>query len=305
MPGLWTDTLTTLYKNIIANPADDTVRLIFADALAEMDREPYLTRATFIRKQVELATIGPRPKVFNADLSGCGPNRYRFITAEGECKVGKRVTIESRAPNAKPRMRHGLLVTQIDVEDGMDLVMVKEDEYSQPYPSKRAKQLEKECYDLLFSGIGTFDPSQYFFWGLSVPHLWAAFYIHDSCAVAIGIMKDNADRPLIPPVHLWWRRGFVSAVRSSWYAWRALGDYLVEHSPLCSVALEMIPPFDLEERESATKLFVGASIAGKLVECEVVGDHDDIVVERHLIKLRWPTIPSAGWTFLNSDWDSE
>lgn len=54
------DQQSALLAAILSDPADDTAQLIYADALDE--QSGCLTpRAEFIRVQVELARIGPKP----------------------------------------------------------------------------------------------------------------------------------------------------------------------------------------------------------------------------------------------------
>lgn len=52
------DTLVALFANIVANPEDDTVRLVYADALDEAGGAENVARAEFIRVQCELARDG-------------------------------------------------------------------------------------------------------------------------------------------------------------------------------------------------------------------------------------------------------
>src|SRR5262245_60104240 len=52
------ETLSALHQAVIASPTDRTVRLASADALAETDLSPLLTRAEFIRAQIEYESAG-------------------------------------------------------------------------------------------------------------------------------------------------------------------------------------------------------------------------------------------------------
>lgn len=76
-----TTTLTALRAAICAEPADDTVRLMFADALEENGGEHEARWAELIRAQIELAAAGgpPYPK--------CSENAINMRSGErcGRC----------------------------------------------------------------------------------------------------------------------------------------------------------------------------------------------------------------------------
>lgn len=52
------ETLTSLHRAVIASPTDRTVRLVYADALDETGEPAHLTRAEFIRAQIEYDSSG-------------------------------------------------------------------------------------------------------------------------------------------------------------------------------------------------------------------------------------------------------
>src|SRR6478672_8186529 len=53
-----TETLDALYRAVIANPLDHTVRLVYADALDETGVPVHVARAEFIRAQIEMKAAG-------------------------------------------------------------------------------------------------------------------------------------------------------------------------------------------------------------------------------------------------------
>ncbi len=73
-------TSDVLHADIIANPDDDTPRLVLADWLEENGEE---TRATFIRVQIQLARIDPRPWHEECDDASACPC-YRLHHQERE-----------------------------------------------------------------------------------------------------------------------------------------------------------------------------------------------------------------------------
>src|SRR6476646_8319259 len=51
---MMSSTLEALHRAVIADPADRTVRLVYADALDETGLPEHVTRAEFIRSQIAL-----------------------------------------------------------------------------------------------------------------------------------------------------------------------------------------------------------------------------------------------------------
>src|SRR5262245_20811027 len=62
------DTLEALNRAVIANPADRTVRLVYADALEETGEPADVARAEFIRSQIELQSV-PEPERRHYELA--------------------------------------------------------------------------------------------------------------------------------------------------------------------------------------------------------------------------------------------
>lgn len=139
------ETCAELYRAILADPEDDTVRLAWADALEEAGDEE---RAEFVRAQVELAkwpihkqlhdTTGEGRVLFK---SRGGPDYYEFTMAtRDEVVIGDRVDFPRHGKEGKkPRILPGLRVVRIVGDDrpaNPATVIACRDEYSKTQAAK-------------------------------------------------------------------------------------------------------------------------------------------------------------------------
>lgn len=86
-----------LLRAVLGNPADDTVRLAYADALDENGLEP--GRAELIRVQVELEGLR-RPAFDSAECRQCYAARNRLQHTNGPCRCAPRLSALLRRASA-------------------------------------------------------------------------------------------------------------------------------------------------------------------------------------------------------------
>lgn len=236
-----TDTQRDLYAAVIAAPGDDTVRLIFADALDDTGESADARRAAFIRAQIDLAAVGPAHVVVEGDVQSAGRNRY-LIEADSDLSgiaVGCRVNMRQNAQNRRRGLTDrgdwkGLLVEKHlspDALAGTVVLQLHRDEHAGPYPKDRVRAL-----NTIVATNSKDWPS------------WVRF------PAGCGMHAVNpAARGLLPgalswtgvldrgPGHLIWHisltRGFPDTVRCSYDVWADLGDAIAALNPIAEVAL--------------------------------------------------------------------
>lgn len=235
-----TTDLDALYKAILQHPAEDTPRLMFADALEETGDPASLVRAEFIRTQMELHLLGEPHKFVSGMMRDRGPD-YFEVVADYDCGigVGDRVdVVEWSAGRGKKRehTRDGLLVMKVLPDDpvlGTVILSLKRDENSVPYPEKKASQLTEKCNKM-------------------IERNWQAWV---SCPfpIAVGTMLSVSPSHSMGvclrcgsgrPSHWMFRRGFISFIQCEWNHWRDWGDWgdkLMTYEPITTVEFMDMP----------------------------------------------------------------
>lgn len=327
-------TMEQLYRGVLADPYDDGLRLVWADAAQDMGHDG---RAEFVRKQIELSQIGPTPRVIDTHLRTAGPDYY-WADTETEfefhgLKVGDRVTVRDRGPLNKKidrefRMIHNLLVMKVEPDslDGDEIrLSLKRDDYSKAYPKKLVKNLRKQCVELIkgktqeplwFPGhpdgteckswVSVYDPWSYVGNIVHAKHFTYKEFIDRSGEADTAQMRLEFNRVLSRVTSLtwgrWdWERGFVSRVECRWGHWTRYGDWLTEHAPITHVSLVSFPEY--------TENVSSVDVASRRIMIGV-GDHrkmrdktDEEITQYHL-HLRWPTIRPDCWR-IPEDGDGE
>jgi uncharacterized protein (TIGR02996 family) len=84
----------TLLRNVLADPADDAPRLIYADYLSEHGDEADRQRSELIRLQIRLASLGPARKRYDCVDTFVFRRNHGFAYVEGEpVGVGERIDL--------------------------------------------------------------------------------------------------------------------------------------------------------------------------------------------------------------------
>lgn len=192
---------SALLAAVIADPADDAPRLVYADWLDDHGEE---ARAEFIRTQIALARLGPPRRRFEVNRGSWAFHKGEALTAiiqnpdEKPIEVGERIDIqffEKPKPKWVRREFHGLLVTtaqRLDtrghvVETGVELKM---DEGSTPWDGTGLAEREYELWREFGQSFSMGLPGE-------------AHSIHIGCKVSAGIGS---------PIYYIFRRGFLAHV---------------------------------------------------------------------------------------------
>ena len=148
-------TLEALHRAILEDPACDTRRLVYADALDETGKPRDAARAELIRVQSALAKVGPKPKRLGEGIAGgammssAGPDYWRFTEAEDYGIVaGERVDVVLHPGFIKKslgRIAHGLVATRVEDlgSDGVRFT-VKRDADSKPWGGEELRSRETD-----------------------------------------------------------------------------------------------------------------------------------------------------------------
>jgi uncharacterized protein (TIGR02996 family) len=313
-----TENMTMLYASVVANPRDDTVRLVYCDALDETGDIDNEQRAEFIRNQIELATIGPPRLTLEGMLAGHGPNYYQITAIESDgLKRGQRVDFKGDIlgqSRKKQTNKRGLLVHNVEPDDpalGSVLVTLKEDEHSKPYPKKLVSELTKRCEYL----ITPLPNASMDLWTPAIPPTGERVgdWVGDLLDFRIGVIAKpppNGHRIerewLERYVHnhsrgFWcWERGFISRIGCTWQHWGLFGDYLVERTPICNVELTGYPTWDFFQPGPRALTIAGKRIEYSEKEWEgifrVHPNEEWWIGQVFHLNRRWPSIPVDGWT---------
>lgn len=274
-----------LLAAILAQPAEDTPRLAYADLLDERGLPGDSDRATFIRKQIELFRLGDKPlKIDGTLLARRGPQYWEFQYEE-PLRVGSRVDLTRViTSNLKShRDLHQLLVTKCVPDPTLEenwIISLKQDEQSRPYPYQQAEELRKECFKLM----GSFPQ-----WVPSVPQSW-----HLSSRIGFFstfTRDDPTDRFLASSLSISWERGFLSCAECTWHEWTQAAD-LIPYLPISRVKFTDTPLFTYD---STHVVIEGVAIPFSHVSKK---PFDPSRLDEYLpqfLACRWPTIPPEGW----------
>lgn len=289
--------LDALLKAITENPAEDTPRLAYADALDDAGGGANEARAEFIRLSFELERIGPKPRVVSGPVVVLRDDLLEIGASAGDWfRVGERVDTdqfvhryEGTLPDGRPDIRAGrvcgLRVEEVVPDEpslGTVKLRLRRDEDSKPYPAERVKEVTDRCGELFaeyapdwsrYPSIGGYQ---------NPPH----FPAYATATVGPTAKAETVD--------LVFRRGFAEFVRCRGETWARLGDELVAAFPLRgvriqggTVGIKSVAVSDLTGRYAA-------EIAGRVV----------VVPERAakstggmgaVLSARWPSIPPENW----------
>lgn len=147
------DTGAALYRVILASPAENTPRMLYADEIEESQPE----RASLIRCQYELTRLGqPHKRLSYPDepvaLTKHGDKHYSFTGyTEDGLEVGDRLDLLVRRPEKKPKWVYGFRVYRITLLDErirtarneLD-VFIRLDKNSGPDTSAPLRQRERD-----------------------------------------------------------------------------------------------------------------------------------------------------------------
>lgn len=214
-------------RDIIANPADDMPRLVYADWLFDHGQPE---RGEFIRLQIELTNLG-KPRQFYDDVSS-----FSYYRNEGQCEVihrkgpipipGDRVDLHLRKPyRVKNSKLHwpGVLVTSGGLRTGYGantVFLVLEftcDEQSRPWPGFALQERERE----LLRVHGN--------------HWLEMLY-------PLGGRTWSDPDEFEPIFNEQWHRGFVSSLSCMWADWKKDGPCIVQKTPIDKVRLTEFEP---------------------------------------------------------------
>ncbi len=206
------DVRAGLMQAILAEPREDTVRLVFADWLEEHGNQSERRLAEFIRAQVELARWGAYPRRHGHGVLVRHGEGYYDCTSMTDnygrkYAVGDRVDYQSLiyGPNKDSILRRGLLVTQVDDVKGRTIL--KRDPYSKKYPvalREREQHILHDGLPWITDGVG----GRYFF----SPE-GTGFWLGQHCFHAV------------------WRRGFVDEIRCGGGSWLTDATTILTYHP--------------------------------------------------------------------------
>jgi uncharacterized protein (TIGR02996 family) len=274
-----------LLAAILANPDDDNVRLVYADWLQEHGDD---ARAEFIRVQIELAKLPPKPReLFVADGAGKrmeglgvaltprGDGHYSVSDAE------RGLSIESFVPDERVDVyahlargdRIGWLrgLRYVKHVENRNEIIFRKDSGSGPWIGATLANREREL--LIGSPAGPWGANAWFSdWLSSLGHQWP------------GGDGDPS----------WeFRRGFVEALTCSAADWLAHADAILAEHPVRRVRLTTRPEFGstssvrTRDRPHNTRT-VWATIAGRRVNTEPIFEGE--AFELYLLEARWPGV---------------
>lgn len=211
-------TVTELYAEIIKSPADDTLRGAYADALDERGERGDADAARFVRDQLRLHAIGKPRKVVEYELIKThGARVYTTTVGIDEVDLGERVDLVPhirREQDRRKKVYHGLKAIKFRDADtflGIHDVVLVEDGDSVPFPRAEYDALMLDCR--------------------------AQFARHHARDV-----KTVTDLGIAGPGHaLYYERGFLSRVVTSWRHWRERGDGYCKDYPISRVELTDLP----------------------------------------------------------------
>ena len=278
-----TTTLDALHDEILSNPKDDTVRMIWADAHDEMQGEQ-TERGEFVRLQIELAQMGnPHRKM------QCGSFEFKggdlFVVDDSgideetgeEFQVGDRVDLEVFFRDKKRnRFVHGLLITKKENETNDDsfLFHLRRDEKSGKFPQKKWERLKEREKELLNEH----------------QHLWLIPLLIE---VLHTDGKMNDDR-----MFRWeWTRGFISSVTLTGEDWLRHSRPIAGLVPIEEVILTSLPEWDYVDSDQQIVYFPQMRDYGydhrdyNLLDLTDLSDENgnDLTI-KPLLNLYWPTI---------------
>lgn len=234
-----------LLQSILAAPADDTARLIYADWLQENGQEE---RAEFIRVQVELAQMNP-PRVIDARLM----SRYGHdVTAQAQLpltdvpSVGDVVDVAQRHGHGAITTIIGAMIRSANVMLSLgglpawEIHLLNDRDY---YPDRlRLRELESRERVL---------------WDMQrIPGVWAVYPsglfpgAHHHCLPTDAMAGASAegDRTRLPIVI--YRRGFPESITCTTADWIAHAAVIRREHPITSVRLTAFPMLPCRDDES-------------------------------------------------------
>lgn len=295
------ETLKALYAEICAHPGEDTPRLMFADACEEADTDEKAIKdwGRFIQIQFEHERIGPpRLQIESADIHKAGgPDYYQFSADENDpIKIGDRVDVIPHAGLKLGDHVDGLLIRRIELDDwdGMLKVTAKQDEESTPYPKERKEYLEGKIS------------------GMELNHWkkWSPMWEHDrmpshnqsSLAEDFGSIRWLVTAPYNTAPMLWFRKGFISHVRTDWDWFRDHGTHLLTQAPIDRVVFRNRPVVRVERslhlRRAVYHLVEnGHTVVRTNDQLRQPVDEQSKGVTSELFKVTWPTV--THWEFLH------
>lgn len=202
-----TDAHRGFMEAICADPADDTVRLVYADVLDDCGQSD---RAALIRTQVELARIGPEPKQVSGTVRALKTGDIRLDADAAHLptiSVGDRVDVKAWAPRSGLRTErlHGLLVAEKIPRETCGFLL-RRDEMSGPYPKERADELLRREDELIRSHARRWLRD-------TLPA--GVYQDYDRWEHKGGLIRSKRD----DTQHVVFRRGFVAEVRCTTAAW--------------------------------------------------------------------------------------
>lgn len=269
-------TLESLYAAIVAQPAEDTPRLEYADALRETGNPDDEARAEFIRLQFELHHYPPRPRELSGVLRTAGAGYFACgVSEEDTFKIGQRVDYY---PTNGGRARHGLRIVRNEPDDpalGTRILTMVSDADSKPWDDRKHAELSGAVRDIFNQHV----------------HKWVGGHdvVGTMCPVAtVGFAYEP-----YATADLTWRRGFVFRAGLPGSRWERHGDALITEFPLESVWFVGESP-GFTYKEITESHCVRLDMAGTVdVPMSDFLAHDQL--PQKVLSCRWPTIPRDGW----------
>lgn len=300
----WTDTLTSLYSAVCAEPQDLTVKKAFADCCEEHDDQGFHAWADLIKTQLRVSEIGP-PRHLEQDAvirHRGGPGYCQVSTHEGAVpggfQLGQRIDVQPYAARGdKPKERlHGLRITCIEADgyDGELLLTLAKDQDSTPYPTEELTALHDRALKLL--------------------RQWSRQFVHPEFEFPSEITVGTAIAQSTLPTHSQWgvsdsmqfwgfRNGFISELL---VPWRNFVDMvpggLLSKVPLSKVSFLTPVPLVFHEQGARHLLWAipgltPAHLGGRSPSYyPTVADEriNQAVITKSLLTSAWPTVTEWG-----------
>lgn len=235
-------TVTELYRAIVADPTDLTVRLVYADALDERRGRTDAFHASFVRKQIEIGKRRLTTYKETATLHSAGPDYWTF--SDGEYEPGDRVDVYDETyglkagrpgHKKKPKAEHYRLKVVKDVvgRDGEPMTVVRRDEFSVE-PSADDVALIEETV-ATFRRVGA-DVTEARLTGGPLNGASVTKTYDTEVAVRLPWIPDAHDMST-EPLLFRYVNGAVERVETSMAVWLKYGADLVRLLPLRAVAI--------------------------------------------------------------------